>query len=99
MTESNIIFYTTPNGQVSVQVQYEDGSFWLTQKRMAELFGVDARTINEHLQNIYHSRELPKKATIRKIRIVQQEGNSQNRNTKSIIKFKTQIIFPTSTEK
>jgi len=75
--ESNIIFYTTPNGQVSIQVQYEDGSFWLTQKRMAELFGVDVRTINEHLQNIHQSGELQKKATIRKIRIVQQEGNRE----------------------
>ena len=73
--ESNIIFYTTPNGQVSIQVQYEDGCFWLTQKRMAELFDVDVRTVNEHLQNIYQSAELPKDATIRKIRIVQQEGN------------------------
>ena len=75
--ESNIILYTTPNGQVSVQVQYEDGSFWLTQKRMAELFGVDVRTINEHLQNIYYSNELQKDATIRKIRIVQQEGKRE----------------------
>jgi len=74
MSESNLIFYTTPNGQVSIQVQYEDGSFWLTQKRMAELFGVDVRTINEHLQNIYYSNELQKEATIRKIRIVQQKG-------------------------
>ena len=72
--ESNIIFYTTPNGQVSIQVQYEEGSFWLTQKRMAELFGVDVRTINEHLQNIHQSGELHKEATIRKIRIVQREG-------------------------
>jgi len=77
MSESNILFYTTPNGQVSVQVQYEDGSFWLTQKRMAELFGVDVRTINEHLQNIYYSNELQKDATIRKIRIVQQEGQRE----------------------
>ena len=77
MTESSILFYTTPNGQVSVQVQYEDGSFWLTQKRMAELFGVDVRTINEHLQNIYKSEELKKDATIRKIRIVQQEGTRE----------------------
>ena len=74
MSESSIIFYSTPNGQVSVQVRYEDGSFWLTQKRMAELFGVDVRTINEHLQNIYQSAELDKGATVRKIRIVQQEG-------------------------
>ena len=41
MSESNIILYTTPNGHISVQVQYEDGSFRLTQKRMAELFDVD----------------------------------------------------------
>ncbi|MDR1182023.1 MAG: virulence RhuM family protein, partial [Bacteroidales bacterium] len=75
--ESNILFYTTPNGQVSIHVQYEDGSFWLTQKRMAELFAVDVRTINEHLQNIYHSKELQKEATIRKIRIVQQEGKRE----------------------
>ena len=42
---------------------------------MAELFGVDVRTINEHLQNIYNTGELEREATIRKIRIVQKEGN------------------------
>jgi hypothetical protein len=77
MTESNIIFYTTPDGQVNIQVQYEDGSFWLTQKRIAELFGVDVRTVNEHLQNIYQSDELQRESTIRKIRIVQQEGKRE----------------------
>lgn len=77
MSQSNMIFYTTPNGQVSVQVQYEDSSFWLTQKRMAELFGVDVRTVNEHIQNIYNSNELQKEATNRKIRIVQQEGKRE----------------------
>ncbi len=74
---TNIIFYTTPNGQVSVQVQYEDGSFWLTQKRMSELFGVNVRTINEHLKNIYHNLELQHEATIRKIRMVQNEGSRE----------------------
>lgn len=73
--ENILILYTTPNGNVSIQVQFEDGTFWLTQKRMAELFGVDVRTVNEHLQNIYDSSELEKEATIRKIRIVQQEGS------------------------
>lgn len=75
--ENNIILYTTPDGHVNVQVQFEDGTFWLTQKRMAELFGVNVRTINEHLQNIYHSEELDKESTIRKIRIVQQEGSRE----------------------
>lgn len=72
--ESNIILYTTDSGSVSIQVQYEDGTFWLTQKRMAELFGVEVPTINYHLKEIYNSRELTEEATIRKIRIVQQEG-------------------------
>ena len=77
MSESNIIFYTTPNGQVSVQVQYEDGSFWLTQKRMAELFGVESHTITYHLKEIYQSNELQIDSTTRKIRVVQQEGKRE----------------------
>lgn len=72
--QSNIILYTTDSGTVSVQVQYENGTFWLTQKRMAELFGVEVPTINYHLKEIYNSGELKEEATIRKIRIVQQEG-------------------------
>ena len=75
--ENNIIFYTTSDGYINVQVQFEDDTFWLTQKRMAELFGVDVRTVNEHLQNIFKSGELEKEATIRKFRIVQQEGSRE----------------------
>lgn len=75
--ENRIVLYTTPGGKVSVQVQFEDGTFWLTQKRMAELFGVDVRTVNDHLQNIFRSGELMKEPTIRKIRIVQQEGSRE----------------------
>ena len=73
--ENNIIFYTTSGGHVNVQVQFEDDTFWLTQKRIAELFGVDVRTVNEHLQNIFKSGELDREATIRNFRIVQKEGS------------------------
>ena len=72
--ESNILLYSSDSGEVSVQVRYEDGTFWLTQKRMAELFSVDVRTVNEHLQNIFTSGEMSEEGTIRKIRIVQMEG-------------------------
>lgn len=72
--ESNILLYSSDSGEVSVQVRYEDGTFWLTQKRMAELFSVDVRTVNEHLQNIFASGEISEEGTIRKIRIVQMEG-------------------------
>lgn len=73
----NIILYTSNNGEVSIQVQYEDGTFWLTQKRMADLFGVNVRTINEHLKNLYQTSELQEERTIRKIRIVQTEGKRE----------------------
>jgi len=70
-----LILYSSPEGTTKVSVYYEDETFWLSQKRMAELFGVDVRTVNEHLQNIYRSGELSSEATIRKIRTVQREGS------------------------
>jgi len=69
-----ILFYSTPGGSVRVEVMYEGETFWLSQKKMAELFGVNLRTINEHLKNIYATGELQEVATIRKNRIVQIEG-------------------------
>ena len=45
---SDIIFYTSPEGNVSIEVIFNDETFWLSQKKMAELFGVDVRTVNEH---------------------------------------------------
>ena len=74
--DSNIILYTTDSGSVSVQVQYEDGTFWLTQKRMAELFGVDVRTVNYHLKEIFQSNELQEDSVIRKIRITALDGKN-----------------------
>ena len=75
--ESNILLYTSDNGDVSIQVRYEDGTFWLTQKRMAELFNVNISTINEHLKSIFSTGELSEEGTIRKFRIVQNEGTRQ----------------------
>ena len=72
--ENKIILYQNKLGKVNVSVLFQDENFWLTQKAMAELFGVDVRTVNEHLLNIYNSQELEREATIRKNRIVQKEG-------------------------
>jgi len=71
MKESEIILYTTPQGDVKIDIRFEDETFWLSQKKMAELFDVDVRTINEHLKNIYSSGELKENSTIRNYRIVQ----------------------------
>lgn len=73
--QADIIFYSSPAGNVKVEVIFNDETFWLNQKRLAELFGVEVNTINYHLKEIYKSLELEEQATIRKIRIVQKEGN------------------------
>ena len=62
-----------------IEVRYEDENVWLTQKLMAQLYGVEPNTINYHLDQIYADNELPKDATIRKFRIVQTEGSRQVR--------------------
>ena len=72
---SEFLLYTTPNGDVKVEIIIFNETVWLTQKRMAELFGVDISTINEHLKNIYKTEELDEEATIGKFPIVQMEGN------------------------
>jgi len=79
---NDIIIYSTPTGDVKVEVIFNDETFWLTQKRMAELFGVESNTITYHLKEIFKSGELVLEATTRKIRVVQKEGNRDvNRET------------------
>lgn len=77
MKALQIIFYTTPAGNAQIEVFFEDETFWLSQKKMAELFGVEVNTINYHLKEIFASGELEPMATIRKFRIVQQEGSRE----------------------
>ena len=78
--QNNIILYTTADGNVNVQVQLEDGTFWLTQKRMAELFGVEVNTINYHLKEIFKSGELQEISVIRKFRITANDGKNYQTN-------------------
>jgi len=71
----DLILYSTPDGNTKVSVFYEDETFWLSQKKLAELFDVEVPTVNYHLKEIYSAGELDPASTIRKIRIVQREGN------------------------
>lgn len=74
--KNQIILYTTPNGDVKMEVFLQNETLWLTQKMMAELFGVEPHTITYHLGEIYQSEELSEE-THRKIRAVQTEGARQ----------------------
>ena len=69
--------------QDSIEMHYEDGNIWLTQKMMATLYDVDVRTINEYIKKIYSDLELEEDATIRYFRVIQTEGSRQvTRDTK-----------------
>ena len=72
--ESNILLYKTAQGETRIEVIFNNETFWMSQKRMADLFGVDRATIAYHLSQIYESGELTKEATCRKIQQVQLEG-------------------------
>ena len=81
MNNSEIILYTTPQGDIKIEVFLQDETVWLTQRSIGELFGVVKSTISEHLSNIFNSGELEKEATVRKIRTVQKEaGREVTRN-------------------
>lgn len=75
--QSEFLLYTSQSGEVKVDVLLQDETVWLIQKALCELFGVAKSTISEHITNIYDSGELERKATVRKIRTVQQEGNRE----------------------
>ena len=74
---SRILLYKTNQGETRIEVVFNSETFWLSQKRMADLFGVDVRTVSYHLSQIYESGELKEEATIRKIGIVQMEGERE----------------------
>lgn len=76
---SDIIFYTTPQGEVRIEVYFEDETLGLSQKKMAEPLDKDTNTTGEHLRNIFDDDELDKKATTRKFRVVQIEGGCEVR--------------------
>jgi len=78
MEKQQIEIYQSQDGAPQVEVRFERDTLWLSQAQMAQLFDKDVRTINEHIKNIYSEQELESsESTIRKFRIVRQEGNRQ----------------------
>lgn len=73
---AEFLIFTVQAGEQSIEARYEDETLWLSQKLMAELFGVDVRTVSEHLKNIFASDELAQEAVIRKFRITASDGKN-----------------------
>ena len=75
--EKNLfLLYTTPSGEVKVEVLFNKETIWLTQKKMSELFNVDRSVITKHLQNIFESGELDEKSVSAKIAHTAKDGKS-----------------------
>lgn len=75
MQARNLLLFHTLDKKVNVSVHFSDGTFWLTQKAMAELFGVNVPAVNKHLKNIYDTGELNRDATVSILETVRTEGS------------------------
>lgn len=82
-SKGEIVIYTSDDGKVSLDTKLENNTIWLTQKDMAELFGVKIPAINKHLMNIYKEGELNQDATVSILEIVQKEGNRSVKRQKT----------------
>ena len=77
MSEGELILYSTEDDAATIGLRAVDGTVWLSQREIAELFNKDVRTVNEHIRNVFTERECDPGATIQKFRIVQTEGSRQ----------------------
>lgn len=88
---SDILIYQTEDGNTKIDVKLENGTVWMTQRAMAELYQKGINTINEHIKNIYEEGELQEETTIRKNRIVQTEG--QRQVTREVAFYNLELII------
>jgi len=73
--ENKIVIYQSPSGSIELRGDIKNETIWANQMQIANAFGVNIRTINEHIKNIYKTKELLEKSTIRNFRIAQNEGD------------------------
>ena len=75
--QNQFLLYTAPDGAVKVDVFLKAETVWLTQKALAELFGVNVPAVNKHLKHIFESGELTRQATVSKMEMVRDEGGRE----------------------
>ena len=78
LPRGQVILYKTADDKTKVEVKLTGETVWLAQGQMAALFGVDMRTVNEHLKNIFKTVELSEKSVIRNFRITSSDGKTHN---------------------
>lgn len=76
-SDNPIVIYQDSKNAPAISLLLEDDTLWLTQRQIAELFGVTKQAINQHINNIFEEEELSKSSTVKFFLIVQNEGNRQ----------------------
>ena len=71
---AEFLIFTQQAGEDGIEVRYQDDSIWLSQKLMAELFGIGVPTVNHHLKGIFSSGELQEESVVRKFRTTATDG-------------------------
>jgi len=92
---NEVLLFTTPNGNVKVEIYLQNETIWLTQQKIADLFGVERSVVTKHLLNIYAEGELNKEATCAKIAQVQKEGSREVTRPADYynLQIKTNLVF------
>jgi prophage maintenance system killer protein len=75
--ENQIEIYQDIDGQTGLEVRFEQGTVWLTNNQLVELFDSSKANVSEHIKHIFQSKELEESSTVRKFRTVQKEGERQ----------------------
>ena len=76
-TEDKLVIYQAADGAIELSVDAKLETIWASQRQIAEVFGVNVRTVNEHLGNIFDTEELDRSSTVWKFRIVRIEGERE----------------------
>ena len=80
MDKGEILIYQSTDGNIKVDVRFDDETVWLNQSQMGQLFGKDKRTISEHISNIFKEGELNENSVVRNFRTTATDGKSYNTN-------------------
>lgn len=75
-SDSQLLLYQTPDGNINIDVHLEDETVWLTQAHMGEFFGKSKKTISEHIQNIFKEGELDEESVVRNFRTTASDSKS-----------------------
>ena len=80
MEKQNILIYENQNGNIKVDVKFEDESIWLSQAQICELYGKAKSTISEHITAIFEDEELDRDSVVRNYRTTAKDGKPYNTN-------------------